>query len=63
MMFQVDSHMEISGSLQTKCYIKGYDHFMELATDTGSTFWATKQLGDGEGFFIGSTVIFSWSNR
>ena len=38
-------------------YIKDYIHFMEPATVAGSMFGATKQLGDGEGFFIGSTGI------
>jgi hypothetical protein len=36
----------------TKRYIKGYVHFMKLARDTGSMFWATKQLGDGEGSLL-----------
>lgn len=40
-----------------KRYIKDYVHFMEPATVAGSMFGATKQLGDGEGFFIGSTGI------
>lgn len=38
-------------------YIKDYVHFMEPATVAGGMFGATKQLGDGEGFFIGSTGI------
>ncbi|WP_061810453.1 ATP-binding protein [Rossellomorea vietnamensis] len=40
-----------------KRYVKDYLHFMEPATVAGSMFGATKQLGDGEGFFIGSTGI------
>lgn len=40
-----------------KRYIKDYIHFMEPAAVAGSMFGATKQLGDGEGFFIGSTGI------
>ena len=40
-----------------KRYVKDYQHFMEPATVAGSMFGATKQLGDGEGFFIGSTGI------
>lgn len=40
-----------------KRYIKDYIHFMEPATVAGGMFGATKQLGDGEGFFIGSTGI------
>ncbi|MCQ6281091.1 ATP-binding protein [Bacillus sp. EB600] len=40
-----------------KRYIKDYVHFMEPATVAGGMFGATKQLGDGEGFFIGSTGI------
>ncbi|MCM3089164.1 ATP-binding protein [Bhargavaea ginsengi] len=38
-------------------YIKDYIHFMEPATVAGGMFGATKQLGDGEGFFIGTTGI------
>ncbi|WP_221568665.1 ATP-binding protein [Alkalihalobacillus sp. TS-13] len=38
-------------------YVKDYIHFMEPATVAGGMFGATKQLGDGEGFFIGSTGI------
>ncbi|MED3345983.1 ATP-binding protein, partial [Bacillus thuringiensis] len=40
-----------------KRYVKDYIHFMEPATVAGGMFGATKQLGDGEGFFIGSTGI------
>lgn len=40
-----------------KRYLKDYIHFMEPATVAGGMFGATKQLGDGEGFFIGSTGI------
>lgn len=40
-----------------KRYVKDYIHFMEPATVAGSMYGATKQLGDGEGFFIGSTGI------
>ncbi|MBM7554571.1 ATP-binding protein [Thalassobacillus pellis] len=38
-------------------YIPDYTHFMEPATVAGGMFGATKQLGDGEGFFIGTTGI------
>lgn len=38
-------------------YISDYVHFMEPAAVAGGMFGATKQLGDGEGFFIGSTGI------
>ncbi|MEK4202037.1 ATP-binding protein [Cytobacillus sp. FSL K6-0265] len=40
-----------------KRYVTDYVHFMEPATVAGGMFGATKQLGDGEGFFIGSTGI------
>jgi hypothetical protein len=40
-----------------KRYIKDYIHFMEPAAVAGGMFGATKQLGDGEGFFIGTTGI------
>ncbi|ALA55251.1 ATP-binding protein [Shouchella clausii] len=40
-----------------KRYIKDYVHYMEPAAVAGGMFGATKQLGDGEGFFIGSTGI------
>lgn len=40
-----------------KRYVKDYIHFMEPATVAGSMYGATKQIGDGEGFFIGSTGI------
>ena len=40
-----------------KRYVSDYVHFMEPAAVAGGMFGATKQLGDGEGFFIGSTGI------
>ena len=40
-----------------KRYVTDYVHFMEPAAVAGGMFGATKQLGDGEGFFIGSTGI------
>ncbi len=63
MMFQVeqpygDQWLAFNEFLPgAKRYIKDYVHFMEPATVAGSMFGATKQLGDGEGFFIGSTGI------
>ena len=40
-----------------KRYVKDYVHYMEPATVAGGMFGATKQLGDGEGFFIATTGI------
>lgn len=40
-----------------KRYVKDYIHYMEPATVAGGMFGATKQLGDDEGFFIGTTGI------
>lgn len=63
MMFQVeqpygDQWLAFNEFLPgAKRYIKDYIHFMEPATVAGGMFGATKQLGDGEGFFIGSTGI------
>lgn len=63
MMFQVeqpygDQWLAFNEFLPgAKRYIKDYVHFMEPATVAGGMFGATKQLGDGEGFFIGSTGI------
>jgi hypothetical protein len=63
MMFQVeqpygDQWLAFNEFLPgAKRYIKDYVHFMEPAAVAGSMFGATKQLGDGEGFFIGSTGI------
>ncbi|MFJ7747517.1 ATP-binding protein [Peribacillus sp. NPDC097295] len=63
MMFQVeqpygDQWLAFNEFLPgSRRFIKDYVHFMEPATVAGSMFGATKQLGDGEGFFIGSTGI------
>lgn len=38
-----------------KRYVTDYIHYMEPATVAGGMYGATKQLGDGEGFFIGTT--------
>lgn len=63
MMFQVeqpygDQWLAFNEFLPgAKRYITDYVHFMEPATVAGGMFGATKQLGDGEGFFIGSTGI------
>lgn len=63
MMFQVeqpygDQWLAFNEFLPgSKRYIKDYIHFMEPATVAGGMFGATKQLGDGEGFFIGTTGI------
>lgn len=63
MMFQVeqpygDQWLAFNEFLPgAKRYIKDYIHFMEPATVAGGMFGATKQLGDGEGFFIGTTGI------
>ncbi|AIE61709.1 ATP-binding protein [Bacillus methanolicus] len=63
MMFQVeqpygDQWLAFNEFLPgAKRYIKDYVHFMEPATVAGGMFGATKQLGDGEGFFIGTTGI------
>lgn len=63
MMFQVeqpygDQWLAFNEFLPgAKRYVTDYVHFMEPATVAGGMFGATKQLGDGEGFFIGSTGI------
>jgi len=63
MMFQVeqpygDQWLAFNEFLPgAKRYVKDYVHFMEPATVAGSMFGATKQLGDQQGFFIGSTGI------
>ncbi|PPA68690.1 ATP-binding protein [Jeotgalibacillus proteolyticus] len=63
MMFQVeqpygDQWLAFNEFLPgAKRYVKDYVHFMEPATVAGGMFGATKQLGDGEGFFIGSTGV------
>lgn len=63
MMFQVeqpygDQWLAFNEFLPgAKRYVKDYIHVMEPATVAGGMFGATKQLGDGEGFFIGSTGI------
>jgi hypothetical protein len=65
MMFQVeqpygDQWLAFNEFLPgAKRYIKDYVHFMEPATVAGGMFGATKQLGDGEGFFIGTTGILN----
>ena len=63
MMFQVeqpygDQWLAFNEFLPgAKRYVKDYIHFMEPAAVSGGMFGATKQLGDGEGFFIGTTGI------
>lgn len=63
MMFQVeqpygDQWLAFNEFLPgSKRYVKDYIHYMEPATVSGGMFGATKQLGDGEGFFIGTTGI------
>ncbi|MGD7050771.1 hypothetical protein FZC83_21525 [Rossellomorea marisflavi] len=63
MMFQVeqpygDQWLAFNEFLPgSKRYVKDYIHYMEPSTVSGGMFGATKQLGDGEGFFIGTTGI------
>ncbi|MDW2879720.1 MULTISPECIES: ATP-binding protein [Bacillaceae] len=63
MMFQVeqpygDQWLAFNEFLPgAKRYVKDYIHYMEPAAVSGGMFGATKQLGDGEGFFVGTTGI------
>lgn len=43
----------------SKRYIDDYIHYMEPGTLAGGMFGATKQIGDGQGFYIGFTGILN----
>ncbi|MFS0728379.1 ATP-binding protein [Paenibacillus sp. 1P07SE] len=42
-----------------KRYVPDYEHYMEPGTMAGGMFGATKQIGDGQGFYIGHTGILN----
>lgn len=42
-----------------KRYVTDYIHYMEPGTLAGGMFGATKQIGDGQGFYIGHTGILN----
>lgn len=43
----------------SKRYVTDYIHYMEPGTLAGGMFGATKQIGDGKGFYIGHTGILN----